>query len=163
KLTGGSISKLCSLPRLMIPHKDIRETVKRLLESGTRFEGGIFDGKNFVKWLDDRLRKYLRQTDRITFEKLPIPLKIVASNLTTQKVMVFRKQTWPHMPVADAVRASMSIPFFFRPHWSGSEVLVDGGLMSNFPAWVFDEERNSIRIRIPTIGFRLVEGQSSNT
>jgi NTE family protein len=41
-------------------------------------------------------------------------------------------------PVADAVRASMSIPFFFRPvkltSTSGlTSTLVDGGLLSNFP------------------------------
>ena len=41
-------------------------------------------------------------------------------------------------PVADAVRASMSIPFFFRPvtlhATSGlTSTLVDGGLLSNFP------------------------------
>ena len=41
-------------------------------------------------------------------------------------------------PVADAVRASMSIPFFFRPvtltSASGKKsTLVDGGLISNFP------------------------------
>ena len=43
------------------------------------------------------------------------------------------------MPVADAVRASMSIPFFFRPvtltHATTklASTLVDGGLLSNFP------------------------------
>lgn len=43
------------------------------------------------------------------------------------------------MPVADAVRASMSIPFFFRPVTLTSatttvtSTLVDGGLLSNFP------------------------------
>jgi NTE family protein len=41
-------------------------------------------------------------------------------------------------PVADAVRASMSIPFLFRPvtltSTAGVEsTLVDGGLLSNFP------------------------------
>lgn len=41
-------------------------------------------------------------------------------------------------PVADAVRASMSIPFFFRPVTLTSttgltSTLVDGGLLSNFP------------------------------
>ncbi len=41
-------------------------------------------------------------------------------------------------PVADAVRASMSIPFFFRPvtltSSTGREsTLVDGGLLSNYP------------------------------
>lgn len=43
------------------------------------------------------------------------------------------------MPVADAVRASMSIPFFFRPvtltnaTTKETSTLVDGGLLSNYP------------------------------
>lgn len=45
-------------------------------------------------------------------------------------------------PIADAVRASMSIPFFFRPvnvrtdH--GAATWVDGGLLVNYPITVFD-------------------------
>jgi len=44
--------------------------------------------------------------------------------------------------VVDAVRASMSIPFYFRPvdvkTASGTVTWVDGGLLSNFPITVFD-------------------------
>ena len=46
-------------------------------------------------------------------------------------------------PVADAVRASMAIPFFFRPvtitSTSGvTSTLIDGGLLSNFPMYSLD-------------------------
>jgi NTE family protein len=46
-------------------------------------------------------------------------------------------------PVADAVRASMAIPFFFRPvtltSAAGStSTLIDGGLLSNFPMYSLD-------------------------
>jgi NTE family protein len=44
--------------------------------------------------------------------------------------------------VVDAVRASMSIPFYFRPvdvkTATGTVTWVDGGLLSNFPVTVFD-------------------------
>lgn len=45
--------------------------------------------------------------------------------------------------VADAVRASMSIPFFYRPVTleipkAAPSVLVDGGMLSNFPVDTFD-------------------------
>ncbi|WP_042377702.1 patatin-like phospholipase family protein [Streptacidiphilus melanogenes] len=44
--------------------------------------------------------------------------------------------------VVDAVRASMSIPFYFRPVQietaTGTATWVDGGLLSNFPITVFD-------------------------
>jgi NTE family protein len=67
------------------------------------------------------------------------------------------------MPVADAVRASASIPFFFRP-WrlpvdpalTGGRtelVLTDGGMLSNFPIGLFDDEPDH-----PTLGIRLSAG-----
>lgn len=61
--------------------------------------------------------------------------------------------------VADAVRASMSIPFFYRPvelDVPGAEpsVLVDGGMLSNFPVDVFDRTDGKPP-RWPTIGIKL--------
>src|SRR5579859_6894516 len=62
-------------------------------------------------------------------------------------------------PVAQAVRMSMSIPFFFRPvEWretsSGTRhVVVDGGMLSNFPVWLFDEPGIP---DWPTLGIQLV-------
>ncbi|PUA83009.1 patatin-like phospholipase family protein [Nocardioides currus] len=64
------------------------------------------------------------------------------------------------MPVADAVRASASIPFFFRP-WrlpvdpaltDGRReiVLTDGGMLSNYPIDLFDDEPGH-----PTFGIKL--------
>ena len=64
------------------------------------------------------------------------------------------------MPVADAVRASASIPFFFRP-WHlpvrkelaashDKIVLTDGGMLSNFPIELFDHDTDH-----PTIGVKL--------
>lgn len=48
------------------------------------------------------------------------------------------------MPVADAVRMSTAIPFFFKPFplrsalTQQTSVMVDGGLVSNFPVDIFD-------------------------
>jgi NTE family protein len=64
------------------------------------------------------------------------------------------------MAVAEAVRASASIPFFFRP-WhlpvrkdvaAGHDklVLTDGGMLSNFPIDLFDHDTDH-----PTIGVKL--------
>ncbi|MDB5178472.1 MAG: Conserved rane protein of unknown function [Patescibacteria group bacterium] len=41
--------------------------------------------------------------------------------------------------VADAVRASMSLPFFYEPARLGKSLLVDGGVLSNFPIDLFDD------------------------
>ncbi|MEV0466894.1 patatin-like phospholipase family protein [Nocardia tengchongensis] len=60
--------------------------------------------------------------------------------------------------VATAVRASMSVPFFFRPvtvtTQHGEATWVDGGLLSNFPITVFDRTDNKPE-RWPTWGIKL--------
>ena len=61
-------------------------------------------------------------------------------------------------PVVDAVRASMSIPFFFQPFRQdtpeGSCTWVDGGLLQNFPITVFDRNDDQ-PARWPTFGIKL--------
>ncbi len=60
--------------------------------------------------------------------------------------------------VVDAVRASMSIPFYFRPvqvnTGHGTATWVDGGLLSNFPITVFDRTDGKLP-RWPTWGLKL--------
>jgi NTE family protein len=64
------------------------------------------------------------------------------------------------LPVADAVRMSMSIPFFFEPvRWPNPRthqriLIVDGGMLSNFPVWLFDSPGIP---DWPTIGVKFVD------
>lgn len=67
-------------------------------------------------------------------------------------------------PVADAVRASAGIPFFFRPFHMradpevtdghGEILCTDGGMLSNFPIDIFDQTDRS-KSRWPTFGIKL--------
>jgi NTE family protein len=61
-------------------------------------------------------------------------------------------------PVVDAVRASMSIPFFFQPFQQttpqGVCIWVDGGMLENFPITVFDRTDGKPS-RWPTFGIKL--------
>lgn len=54
--------------------------------------------------------------------------------------------------VADAVRASISIPLFFEPVRLADRELVDGGVLSNFPIAMFDRPRP----RWPTFGVKVI-------
>ncbi|MDQ1395244.1 MAG: hypothetical protein QOG64_503 [Acidimicrobiaceae bacterium] len=67
--------------------------------------------------------------------------------------------------VADAVRASMSIPFFYRPATIGAAKLrstcVDGGMLSNFPIDVFDRTDGKAP-RWPTFGIKLSAKPEAN-
>jgi NTE family protein len=63
--------------------------------------------------------------------------------------------------VADAVRASISIPLFFEPVTLRNEqtgedhTLVDGGVLSNFPIEIFDRT-DAVRPRWPTLGVKVI-------
>jgi NTE family protein len=63
--------------------------------------------------------------------------------------------------VADAVRASISIPLFFKPVTlrdgeTGEErTLVDGGVLSNFPIEIFDRTDAAVP-RWPTLGVKVI-------
>ena len=63
------------------------------------------------------------------FNDLPIPFACVATDLVTGEEVVLRSGNVPN-----AIRASMAIPGVFSPVLMDDMVLVDGGLVNNFPA-----------------------------
>ncbi len=95
--------------------------------------------------------------DRITFQDyrhlarlLPgagiKDLYIIAAKLTKNsnascEIKIFSAEQTPNVEVALAVRASLSIPKLFKPVEIDGERYVDGGVISNFPIHIFDDER----------------------
>jgi NTE family protein len=116
---------------------------------------GLHRGDEFYHWIGQQLS--LKLTGDVhkapTFKELPRPLTVVAADVVQQQEKVFSKESTRDTQVAFAVRASMSIPFFFVPLANGPELLVDGGVLSNFPAWVFQDEQK--KVPLPILGFRL--------
>jgi len=101
--------------------------------------------------LGAKLEKQFKFSD---LSKLGLPpLKIVASDLSTRRPIVF-SATGEDVSVLTAVRGSMSYPVIFTPLTLGDRRIVDGGLCSNLPAFVFDQERR--RDKLPLIAFDLV-------
>ena len=72
--------------------------------------------------------------ESMDFNQMPIPFACVATDLITGEEVVLRKGIVPQ-----AMRASMAIPGVFSPIVIGDHVLVDGGLVNNFPADVLRE------------------------
>ena len=68
-------------------------------------------------------------------DSLLVPFRCVASDITEQKSVIFR-----HGDLAQAVRASMSYPFYFNPIRVGGHLMMDGGLYNNFPSDVMYED-----------------------
>lgn len=58
---------------------------------------------------------------------------------------------------------SCGIPYFFEPvklrSLAGKDIVVDGGLLSNFPIWLFENEEK--RLLRPLIGIKLSHDQDA--
>jgi len=150
---------------------------KKFNDGGFFFIGGInrtkkyygwYKGKKIEKWLGKIIEQKTGNAD-ITFEELHQKgfkdLYITGTSLTKQKAIIFSRETFPNMKVRDAVRISCSVPLYFEPIFMdstgklfyhpkqthGLDVLVDGGIIENFPIHIFDKETPDTN----TIGFRL--------
>lgn len=71
------------------------------------------------------------------FDNLFVPFRCVASDIYSKKAIVFKNGD-----LGDAVRASMTFPFFFQPIWKDSVPLFDGGIYDNFPVTPMKEAFN---------------------
>ncbi|HWY37717.1 MAG TPA: patatin-like phospholipase family protein, partial [Bacteroidia bacterium] len=69
------------------------------------------------------------------FDSLLVPFRCVASDVEMKKPVVFN-----HGALNQAVRASMTYPFYFDPISVDGKVLFDGGLYDNFPADVMSSD-----------------------
>ncbi|HEX7587654.1 MAG TPA: patatin-like phospholipase family protein [Anaerolineae bacterium] len=82
----------------------------------------------FRKWLNDK-----------TFDDLSIPLYIVATDLISGEEVVF-----DHGPVAEAVRASMSVIGVLEPAYVSGRYLIDGGSVNPVPTQLLADRGISI-------------------
>lgn len=140
-------------------------------------ENGIYEGKALEAWLEDLLaRKGVR-----VFRDLELPpalagedprfryrLQVVAADVTRRRMVVLPRDLPAYglepgdFPVARAVRMSAALPYFYEPvplvyptpTGPATSLLVDGGLVANFPVWLFDVEGVP---PWPTFGFRLAD------
>jgi NTE family protein len=136
-------------------------------------EKGMYKGEYFLEWM----RGLLEAREVRTFGDLVSPefadepnyrykLQVIASDITEHELLRLPQDAEgfgvqpDDLDVAEAVRMSMSIPIFFEPwRWKsktdGKEhLIVDGGVLSNFPVWIFDSDGEP---PWPTFGLMLVE------
>ena len=69
------------------------------------------------------------------FDHLFVPFRCVSSDIYHKKAVV-----WRNGDLSQAVRASMTFPFFFKPIWKDGVPLFDGGIYNNFPVDVMKDE-----------------------
>ena len=94
-------------------------------KQGIKLPSGIVDGQNILNLLLDLTTGY---HDELNFRKLPIPFSCVAADVKSGKEVVLNSGS---LPVA--MRSSMAIPGFFSPVKLDSMLLIDGGILNNYP------------------------------
>jgi NTE family protein len=95
------------------------------LREGLQPPGGLISGQG-VRFIIDRY--VLPYSDGRSFDKLPVPFRCVATDMVSEKSVVFQDGS-----LADALRATMSIPGVFSPVKQDGRILSDGGLLNNLP------------------------------
>ena len=132
---------------------------------------GFFKGDQFEAFINEklinspRINPYALELDGqpLTFGRIAklradhpddilldfVPLILTATNLDKRELILISSydNSFSEFPVARAVRASAGFPVFFRPidFTSGdlSGCYVDGGVIANYPAWVFSRRLRS--------------------
>ena len=137
---------------------------------------GLYRGEFAYNWIRSELKNLgvttfgdLAIDDDYLLKERRYKLAVTAADLTTSQLV---RLPWDYQrvygldpdeqPVADAVRASMAIPFFYPPVTLTSatglpSTLVDGGMLSNFPIDSFDRPDGKPP-RWPTIGITAIPG-----
>lgn len=140
---------------------------------------GLYSGERLEYWVHQML---LKKGVRTFGDLQPNQLRIIASDITRGRLLVLPDDIAHYgidpkqLPISKAIRMSASIPYFFDPVIIRRSFLkrsaatfeeqfiyiVDGGLLSNFPLWIFDKQHSGEETTLtPTIGFQLV-GKTTN-
>ena len=111
------------------------------------FQLGIYKGDKLENWL----QKQLAEKNVYTFKDInPGYLRVVVSDLSLGKLVIIPDDLEKiygidpnYFPVSKAVRMSAGFPYFFMPKKlpgkkQKKSIIVDGGLLSNFPLWIFE-------------------------
>ncbi len=128
-IIGGLYCAGCSIEQLM-PIATLMQRQVNFITGFSMWDLSIPPTSGFVR--GNKTREYFRKLleDR-DFKDLETPLSIVAADVITGEEVIFDKG-----PIAEAVRASISIIGVFEPaHWEG-RYLVDGGAVNPVPTSV---------------------------
>lgn len=168
------------------PSNDLQAPLWMILSLLLTQQLGQYDSDPFRHWIAKTINPTGIQTfadvKRLDPQR---ELKVVVSNITHCEMLVLpddlnpnsqglnseqqdRRQAilqqhhlsdYQDFSIAEAVRLSSSIPLFFKPEKLGKAYILDGGLLSNFPLWIYDRPSGDPLNppQWPTFGFRLID------
>lgn len=123
---------------------------------------GMHSGNYIENFLAEIFEKKGKKYFRDIYINGESRLKVIATDVTRHKLITLPDDLVEYnidpqdFEIAKAVRMSLSIPFFYEPIKLNTKnetcYIVDGGILSNFPIWIFDV---GDKPRWPTFGFNL--------
>lgn len=114
---------------------------------------GLDNGNKIILWLQELMtRKNIDYniTLKDFYEITNIDFQIMATNLNKYCYKKFNHIETPSVKVLDAIRMSISVPFLFTINEYEGDIMVDGGLIDNYPIKIFKHNLENV------LGFKLV-------
>lgn len=133
------------------------------------FKLGFYKGEKLEQWIYEKLANKQIYTFR---DIKPGYLKVVVSDLSLGKLVVIPddlERVYGMNPdtfiIARAIRMSAGFPYFFIPKKitgknDQKSIIVDGGLLSNFPLWIFERRH---QLKRPILGLKLSTNDTKDT
>lgn len=127
-------------------------------------KNGIYGTKELETWLEDLLSKKGIYTFNDLKDEGEYRLKVIAADVNNRDILIIPDDLHKYnidpnsFSVARAVTMSSSIPFYYQPLKLKNKFIVDGGIVSDFPIWIFDVDEKP---RWPTFGFLLHEEEKT--
>lgn len=130
-IAGSSIGALIGGVYAM--NRDIGQLEKKAIAADWKFIMSLIDPTLQEGFLGgDKVKKFIESyTGEAGFDDLKIPLSVIATDMETGEAVVINSGK-----VAEAIRASISIPLVFKPITLNNRLLADGGMSLPVPVSV---------------------------
>jgi NTE family protein len=104
---------------------------------------GLDSGKKVVHWIEE-LFAFKQVSKTMTFcqlyEARNVKLILTGTCVNTHSTLEFSHKATPNLEIIKAIRMSISIPIVYNPVLHKNRIVVDGGLLNNFPLSLIDME-----------------------
>jgi predicted acylesterase/phospholipase RssA len=82
------------------------------------------------------------------FNQLAVKLGIAALDIRNARLLAYTSERHPTMPVADALRLSTAVPFFFPWVTAGERLIVDAAIQTQMPLWLLGSLHEPLKNRV---------------
>jgi len=129
--------------------RELPQAIQFGLKGGVSLRNGVLVDAGLNEFLAENLSHYNRSD--LSYDRLPIPFRCVATDLNTMEQVVFAGGSLPQ-----AIHASIAIPGVFPPVQYADHYLVDGAIMDNLPTDIVKQDLHAdvvIAVHLESPGF----------